>query len=156
MLKETTTFTDFFGEVKTEDNYFHLSKAELLELEMLADGGSFSDMLLAIIESKDNQKLIRLFKNLVLMAYGIRSDDGRRFIKSDKLREEFEQTAVFSEIFISLAMDAEKAAKFVTGIMPADLPSDKPQIEVPGIDELAKKSPEEIAELIRQLKNPAS
>jgi hypothetical protein len=164
MLKETVTYTDYFGEEQTEDIYFHLSKAELLEIEMLADGGSFSDMLLQIIESKDNALILKLFKNIVLLSYGIRSEDGRRFIKNEQLREEFTQTAAYSEVFISLAMDAEKAARFVNGIMPADLIPDKPQIDVVDSEgkgqtialtqeNLAKMSHEEIAALIRQVRN---
>ena len=62
-----------------------------------------------------------MFKDLVLKAYGVKSDDGRRFIKSKELSEEFAQTEAYSQIFMELATDADAAAKFVNGIIPADL-----------------------------------
>ena len=74
-----------------------------------------------IITSNDVPSVIKVMKDLVLKAYGEKSEDGRRFIKNDKLREEFSQTEAYSVIFMKLAMDSDAAAKFANGIIPADL-----------------------------------
>ncbi len=49
------------------------------------------------------------------MAYGQKSDDGKRFIKSEQLREEFSQTAAYSTLFMELAMDDNAAVIFLEG-----------------------------------------
>ena len=130
MLKRTVNYEDFNGNNVSEDFYFNLTKAELLELELSYDSG-FAESLQRIIDAKDNKTLVFEFKKLVLLSYGIKSEDGKRFMKSDKIREEFEQTAAYSALFMELAVDAAAASAFITGITPRDLvdqaqPQDKP------------------------------
>lgn len=120
MLKETRTYIDYDGNERTEDFYFNLSKAEILEMELSTTGG-LENMVRRMIAAQDTPELVRLFKDLVLKAYGVKSPDGRRFIKSDALREEFSQTEAYSDLFMELATDADKAAAFVNGIVPANL-----------------------------------
>ena len=120
MLKKTVTYVDYNGVERTEDFYFNLSKAEVTEMELSVEGG-FSKMLEEIVKSNDNARIIELFKEMVLKAYGEKSADGRRFIKSKELAEEFSQTEAYSEIFMELALDEKAAAAFVNGIMPANL-----------------------------------
>ena len=120
MLKKTVTYVDYNGVERTEDCYFNLSKAEVTEMELSVEGG-FSKMLEEIVKSNDNVRIIELFKEMVLKAYGEKSADGRRFIKSKELSEAFSQTEAYSEIFMELALDEKAAAAFVNGIMPANL-----------------------------------
>lgn len=120
MLKREITYEDFDGNQRTEDFYFNLTKAELVRLE-LSETGSFSEMIKKIIASKDNREIIEQFQKIILMAYGIREEGGRRFIKNQQVREEFEQTNAFSELFIELATNEESAAAFMRGIVPSDL-----------------------------------
>ena len=120
MLKKTVTYVDYNGVERTEDFYFNLSKAEVTEMELSVEGG-FSKMLEEIVKSNDNARIIELFKEMVLKAYGEKSADGRRFIKSKELSEAFSQTEAYSEIFMELALDEKAAAAFVNGIMPANL-----------------------------------
>ena len=120
MLKKTVTYVDYNGVERTEDFYFNLSKAEVAEMELSVEGG-FSKMLEEIVKSKDNVRIIELFKEMVLKAYGEKSADGRRFVKSKELSEAFSQTEAYSEIFMELALDEKAAAAFVNGIMPANL-----------------------------------
>ena len=120
MLKKTVTYVDYNGVERTEDFYFNLSKAEVTEMELSVEGG-FSKMLEEIVKSNDNARIIELFKEMVLKAYGEKSADGRRFVKSKELSEAFSQTEAYSEIFMELAMDEKAAAAFVNGIMPANL-----------------------------------
>lgn len=120
MLKKSVTYVDYNGVERTEDFYFNLSKAEVAEMELSVEGG-FSKMLEEIVKSNDNARILELFKEMVLKAYGEKSADGRRFVKSKELAEAFSQTEAYSEIFMELAMDEKAAAAFVNGIMPANL-----------------------------------
>ena len=120
MLKKTVTYVDYNGVERTEDFYFNLSKAEVAEMELSVEGG-FSKMLEEIVKSNNNARILELFKEMVLKAYGEKSADGRRFVKSKELAEAFSQTEAYSEIFMELAMDEKAAAAFVNGIMPANL-----------------------------------
>ena len=117
MLKKTITYTDYNGVERTEDFYFNFSKAEIAEMEMGIDGG-MSAMLNKIINTKDVPSLIKIFKDLVLKAYGEKSADGKRFIKSEELSTAFSQTEAYSDLYIKLATDADEAAKFFNAIIP--------------------------------------
>jgi hypothetical protein len=120
MIKKTVTYVDYNGVERTEDFYFNLSKAEVAEMEMSVEGG-FSKMLEEIVASKDNVKIVSLFKQMVLKAYGEKSADGRRFMKSEEISKAFSETEAYSEIFMSLALNESEAAAFVNGIMPANI-----------------------------------
>ena len=123
MLKKTITYIDYNGVERTEDFYFNLSKAEVLELEMGTTGG-LTEMINKIVAAQDTPTLIKVFKDLVLRAYGEKSPDGKRFIKSDEIRDAFSQTEAYSNLFMELATDAEAASKFFNGIIPDNV--DKP------------------------------
>lgn len=118
MLKETITYIDYNGVERTEDHYFNLTKAELMEMELSTTGG-LAEMINKIVAAKDAPAIVKIFKELVLKAYGQKSADGRRFIKSAELSDEFAQTEAYSQLFMKLATDADAAAKFVNGIVPA-------------------------------------
>lgn len=117
MLKKTVTYDDFNGVQRTEDFYFNLTEAECLELEMGTEGG-LVEMINKIVASKDAPAILAIFKKMVLLAYGEKSLDGRRFKKSDEIKEAFAQTPAYSIIFMELAMDDVKAAEFINGIIP--------------------------------------
>ena len=117
MLKQTITYTDYNNVERTEDFYFNLTKAELMEMEMGAVGG-LSGMIEKIVSAKDAPSIIKVFKELVLKAYGEKSADGRRFIKSKEISDAFAQTEAYSQLFMELATDADAASKFVNGIAP--------------------------------------
>lgn len=120
MFKETETYEDFNGITRTEDFYFNMSKAELAEMELSVDGG-MENLLKKIVDSQDNKKIIETFKSILLKAYGEKSEDGRRFIKSEELSKAFSETPVYSDMFIKLATDEKYASRFIEGIMPGDL-----------------------------------
>lgn len=119
MLKKTISYTDYNGVERKEDHYFNLSKAELMEMEMGTTGG-FAEMLQKLVDAQDGPSLMKIFKEIVLKAYGVKSDDGKRFEKSEELSKAFEQTEAYSELFMELITDADAAAKFIQGIIPAD------------------------------------
>lgn len=120
MIKETRTYEDYDGVTRTEDFYFNLSKAELLEMQASENGG-LDKYIERITQEQDMKKIIGFFKDLVLLSYGKKSDDGKRFVKSKEISKEFSETPAYSDLFMELASDAEKAAEFVNGLIPKDL-----------------------------------
>ena len=120
MIKKTIAYTDFNGDKQEEDFYFHLSKGEFIELEFSEKEG-FSEYLQRIIAAEDSTELFATFKKLILLAYGQKDPSGRRFIKSDALKAEFFSSEAYSELITELATDADAAAAFVNGIIPAEL-----------------------------------
>ena len=120
MIKETITYTDYNGTERKEDFYFNLTKAEIMEMEMSTKGG-LAETIQRIIAAQDQPAIIKIFKDLIIKSYGVKSTDGKRFIKNDEVVDEFVQTEAFSQMFMKLATDADAAAKFVNGIVPADM-----------------------------------
>ena len=125
MLKKRITYTDYNGEERTEDFYFNLSKAEIIEMEMGVTGG-LTELIKKVMATKDVPSVMKIFKDLILKAYGEKSADGKRFLKSEELSREFSQTEAYSILFMELATNADEAAKFVNGIIPADLAKQMP------------------------------
>ena len=121
MLKKIITYTDYNGVEKTEDFYFNLSKAEIMEMELSTYGG-LAEMIKRIIDAQDGPAIIKVFKELILKAYGVKSPDGKRFIKSEELFTEFSQTEAYSNLFMELSTDADAASEFIKGIMPVEIP----------------------------------
>ena len=124
MLKKTITYTDYNDVERTEEFYFNLTKAEVMEMEMSTAGG-LAEMIQRIVAAQDAPAIIKIFKDLILKAYGEKSLDGKRFMKVDEygnpLSKQFEQTEAFSTLFMELATDADAAAKFINGIVPASV-----------------------------------
>jgi hypothetical protein len=121
MLKREITYEDFNGDTVTDTFYFNLSKAELIEMEVEYEHGGFAKFLQRIIDTKDNKELVKQFKEIILMSYGQKSDDGKRFIKSDVMRDEFVQSAAYTELFMELSSDDQAAVIFLSGILPKDM-----------------------------------
>lgn len=124
MFTKTIKYTDYNGVEREEKFLFNLTKAELTEMELGTTGG-FSETIKKIIETQDSPSIIKIFKELILKSYGEKSADGKRFIKIDdngrSLANAFSQTEAYSQLFMELATDDEKAAEFVNGLIPADL-----------------------------------
>lgn len=117
MVVEKIKYTDFNGIEREEEFMFNLTEAEITEMELTTDGG-LSDSIKKIIAAQDTPQIIKVFKMLLLKSYGEKSADGRRFVKSEKLSEEFSQTNAYSQLFMKLATDDKAAVAFINGIMP--------------------------------------
>lgn len=117
MLSKQITYTDYNGVTRTETFYFNLSKAELAEMQLTHPGG-YVEYLERIIDSKDQAEIVKAFKVLVLNSYGVKSEDGKRFCKSEEISREFEESEAYSELFMELLGDTDAASNFVNGIMP--------------------------------------
>ena len=99
-----------------------------MEMELSTSGG-FQQYMNRIINTQDSKELIKTFKELILKSYGIKSDDGRRFIKSKELSDEFAQTEAYSELFMELATNAQAAAEFANGIVPQDVAEEASKLQ---------------------------
>ncbi len=126
MLRKMITYTDYNNKSRTEAFYFNLSKAELVEMEMTTEGG-MEAFLQSIAETKDNRELFKLFKTMIEKSYGIKSPDGKRFMKSPEISASFMQTEAYTALLLELMGDdsANKVAEFVRGIMPLEGVSDE-------------------------------
>ena len=124
MLTKSITFKDYNGNTRTEEFLFNLNKAELMEMHLGTTGG-LDQIVRRIIAAQDNAALVKIFKDLILKAYGEKSLDGKYFMKEDEngrpLSKKFEQTDAYSVLFMELSTDADKAVAFITDVMPEDL-----------------------------------
>lgn len=121
MYRDHRTYIDFNGVERTEDFYFNLSKAEIADMELSTTGG-IKDMVDKILAAKDQAKLVSLFKDLIRMAYGVKSEDGRNFIKNDKVREDYFSTNAYSDLYMELATNDQFASQFFEAILPVSEP----------------------------------
>ena len=118
MLKKTFKFVDYNGNPRTEDHYFNLTQAEVTELELSVDGG-LTAMIKRVVEAQNGGQIIKTMKDLILKSYGVKSPDGRQFIKNQEVRDAFVQTEAYSQLFMELATDAKAASDFFAGVIPA-------------------------------------
>ncbi len=128
MIVKTITYPDYNNVERTEDFYFNLTKAEVVEMEGTTSGG-LSFMIDRLISAIEIPEIIRIFKELILKAYGEKSPDGKRFIKSDELSTAFSQTEAYSQLFMELATDANAASEFINGILPTPSPEQQEEIQ---------------------------
>ena len=124
MLKKNIKYIDYDGIERDEDFYFNLSKAELMEMQTSMEGG-FKAYLEKIVKALNVKEIMKVMTEIILKAYGVKSEDGKRFIKIDKLGRplsiDFSQTEAYSNLFMELATDDKAAAEFINGIIPADI-----------------------------------
>lgn len=120
MLKKTIKYVDYNDQEREEDHYFNISKAELAMMDASKAGG-LKQHLERIIQLQDSVAIMETFREIIRMAYGEKSPDGRRFIKSDEIFTAFEQTEAYSELIMELLGDANKASAFINAILPKDV-----------------------------------
>ena len=117
MFKYEIPYVDYNGMERKEMAYFNLSKAELTEMELSTQAG-VEEMIRVLIATNDNAKIVKIFKELILKSYGIKSEDGRRFIKSQELRDQFEQSEAYSEFFMKMVANEDGLqTKFINGVI---------------------------------------
>lgn len=120
MLKKSITYTDYNGNDRTENFYFNLSKAELMEMQLTTTGG-FDVMIQNIIDAQDMPTLMKIFKDIILKSYGEKSADGKRFVKSEEISKAFSETEAYSVLYMELLTDSSAAAKFISALVPQDV-----------------------------------
>lgn len=145
MLKKTVNYEDFDGNQRTEDLYFNLTKLEATEFaldlpdeitdEVAKEGASAANMEAAtrIVQKLGGKGIIDYIRKLVLKSYGVKSEDGKRFIKSEEISTEFSQTMAFDNLMMELLTDDNAASNFITAIIPADLADAAKSVLLPGV-----------------------
>ena len=125
MIKKTITYTDYNGNERTETFLFNLTKAEVAKMQMSTAGG-LDVRLNSIVEAQDMPAIIAVFEDLIQRSYGIKTPDGRGFMKSQSALDEFMASPAYSELFMELATNAEAAVAFVNGILPENMGKNLP------------------------------
>lgn len=128
MLKKTITYTDYDGTTRKEDFYFNLNKSELMRLDLTTEGG-VEKLIKKMISERDNKKIFEMFEKIILMSYGEKSLDGRRFIKSEELSREFTQTEAYNVLLLELTENEKTMADFINGVLPSDLMAKAEDVE---------------------------
>ena len=133
MLKKTITYTDYDGMERTEDFWFNLSKTELTKLDAELPGGVLG-VLRKIIDKKDRKALVDFIETLILRSYGEKTLDGKRFVKTPEMAEEFMQTPAYDELFMSILSDTDSQTSCINGVIPQSMAkeidqTDKKQVE---------------------------
>lgn len=116
MFKKVIKYEDFNGETREEPFYFNFSKAELMKRQLSTEAG-IEEQIRMLIATKDNAKIVQIFEDLILDSYGIKSEDGTRFIKSPELRASFEQSNAYSELFMDIISSTEAQVEFINGVI---------------------------------------
>lgn len=117
MLKREITYKNLDGETVTNEFYFNLTKAEIAELELSHFGG-LGEFIKRVSATQDQKVLVEEFKRIILLCYGIR--DGDSFIKTDQLRQRFEGTNAYSELFIEFLTVPGSLETFIRGVVPQE------------------------------------
>lgn len=128
MLKKTITYTDYDGMERTEDFWFNLSKTELTKLDAELPGGVLG-VLRKIIDKKDRKALVDFIETLILRSYGEKTLDGKRFVKTPEMAEEFMQTPAYDELFMSILSDTDSQTSFINGVIPQSMAKEIEQID---------------------------
>lgn len=120
MIKKSIKYTDYNGVERTEDAYFNLTKTELEEMN-LSHHGTYAEQLQAIVDAKDVPTVMALFKAIILKAYGIKSEDGRFFRKSEAISKDFEDSPMYDTLMMELLQSENAAADLFLGMIPSDM-----------------------------------
>lgn len=119
MFIKSITYTDYDGNERTEIFRFNFTRSELVEMDFTTTGG-LQAKIETIVAAKDQEKIMRTFKDILMKSYGEKSPDGRRFVKSPELSEAFAQTEAYDILFMELLSDEAKASEFIKAIIPSE------------------------------------
>lgn len=119
MFKYTITYTDYNGNEQNQDLYFNISKAEMIKLQFSMKGG-FDQYLQGIVNRDNPDEILNAFTQIVDLSYGVKSEDGTRFVKNEEVLKEFTETPAYSEFIMALLTEEGLSDKFINGIVPVD------------------------------------
>ena len=136
MYKKTITYTDYNDVEQTEDFYFNLNKAELMRIQ-LQNNGTLQAKLERLINTRETSEIAQIFQDIIDMSYGVKSDDGKRFIKNQEVLDAFKQTEAYSELYVELTTNTDAAVEFITGIIPAKIAE---QLDKEELDKIKAKA----------------
>ena len=117
MFTDTITYEDFNGETQTMDVYFNISKMEAFTMDPDGPDG-YAKKLQDVADSNNMITIIDAFRDIVKKAYGVKSEDGKRFIKSEEAFREFEESPAYDEFMMKLVGDEGYVLDFIFGAFP--------------------------------------
>ena len=120
MIKKTITYTDLNGAENTEDYYFHINKGEMMRMQ-LSEGMALDVKIDRLIQTRDYKEIVATIESFIDLSYGVRSENGKSFIKNSKQLELFKSSEAYSELVWSLYTDEDEMRDFIFGIFPSNL-----------------------------------
>ena len=120
MIKKRIKYEDFDGVEREEDFYFNLTKTELVKWNYSESGG-LEEVVKKIIDTKDAKELLKIYDKIITMSYGVKSPDGKKFVKSEEITNDFKDTNAYDVMFIEYLSHPESFNAFIDGIMPKDI-----------------------------------
>ena len=141
MFKKTINYEDFDGNKRSEDHYFHLSKAEVIKWLTTSGDYTLDKVLERLSTERNGKKIMEIFEDFIQRSYGIKSIDGRKFEKSEEIWKDFSQTEAYSVLFVELVTDAKKAADFVTRVIPKSLADE--------VEKIIRENPEGVPDNLK-------
>lgn len=117
MIAKTITYTDYNGNERTETYHFNLTAAELIEMGFTA-GGGMDTILRQAVDTNDVKRLCEIFKDILIKSYGVKSLDGKHFIKNQENIDDFIYSEAYSYIFTELATNPQAATDFINKVVP--------------------------------------
>lgn len=147
MYKKTITFEGYDGVERTEDFYFNINKAELTKWLTTSGDYTLDKVLDRLSKERNGKEIMKIFEDMIHMAYGRQSLDGRKFEKSEEIWQDFYQTEAYSVLFMELVTDAAKAADFVNKIIPRDLANE--------VEKIIRDNPDGIPDNLKEYTAPA-
>ncbi len=146
MLCKTIEFTDYDGNIRKEDHYFNLNKAEVIKWLTTTGDYTLDKVLERLYKERNGKKIMEIFDELIHLSYGRKSLDGRKFEKTQEVWDDFYQTEAYSKLFTDLVTDAKKAAAFVNSVIPQDL--------VEEVERIIKENPDGIPDEFKDYISP--
>lgn len=119
MYVKKITYTDYNGEERTEPFYFNLNKGELIKMQLSKNGG-YQSYLKRLLDTNNQAEIMEVFDNFIKQSYGVKSDDGKRFIKNQQVLDEFVQSEAYSELLTELISNEKAQLEFIQGLMPKE------------------------------------
>lgn len=146
MFKKVIEYEDFDGNKRKEEHYFHLTKAEVTMWLTTNNGYTLDQLIEELTQKNDAKRIMEIFEDLILRSYGVKSPDGRKFTKTQELRDDFKSTEAYSQLFMEVTMDGKKAAEFINKVLPSDLSQETTKI----LKENAAALPKELREFLEE------
>jgi hypothetical protein len=128
MIKKVIKYTDYNDVEREEAFWFNLSKSELSRMAMSQEG-DMSEKIRDMVKAKDTKAILQIFEDIILKAYGIKSEDGKRFMKSEDISRSFVESPAYDELYFELIQDGEKMANFISALLPKDLAEEAKKLQ---------------------------
>lgn len=120
---EKVSYVDAVGNSVEEELRFNLTKAEITEMQYSVKGG-LSAMIEQLSATDDAAVVVRIVKDIILMAYGEKYTDSKgitRFLKNQDIRDAFMATEAYSVLFMKFMNDTDALNNFIVAVMPEDM-----------------------------------